>query len=110
MKHYHAGWDHFTPEVGTQDKMYCRVCKTAMQVQRNVNGPTSWAESMGKGKHFHDSFSCSFAQEDWHNQARILLERIEAESSQTIAELLENEVNQILEKRQITKDCGVFNG
>lgn len=101
-KHFHAGWDHFTPEPGKQKEMFCRVCKEKMDVKRNVNGPTGWAEAMGKGKHAHDSFSCSFAQEDWHNQARCLLERIQKETSRTIAKLLKKEVKHVLETRKTT--------
>ncbi len=103
-KHYHAGWDHFTPDPGTEEKMFCEVCKTEMDVERNVEGPTSWAESVGGRKHKHDSFSCPFAQEDWHNQARILMERIEKESSRTISSLLQAEVNEVLLNKKTTKD------
>lgn len=102
-KHFHAGWDHFTPDPGKQKEMFCRVCKEKMDVERNVNGPTSWAESMGKGKHAHDVFSCQFAQEDWHNQARVLKQRIKDETSQTIAKMLKKEVKHILKARKTTK-------
>jgi hypothetical protein len=105
-KHFHAGWDHFTPEPGKQKEMFCRVCKEKMDVQRNVNGPTGWAEAMGKGKHAHDTFSCPFAQEDWHNQVRVLLERIQKETSRTIAKMLKKEAKQVLETRKTTlKRC-----
>jgi len=105
-KHFHAGWDHFTPEPGKHDKMFCRVCKSEMTVTRNVNGPTGWAEAIGKGKHLHDTFECPFAQEDWHNQARILKERIEKETCSRIAKLLKKEVKEVLESRKTTLKRG----
>lgn len=101
-KHFHSGWDHFTPEPGKQKEMFCRVCKEKMDVQRNCMGPTGWAEAIGKGKHAHDSFSCRFAQEDWHNQARCLVERIQKETSRAIAKLLKKEVKHVLKTRKTT--------
>jgi hypothetical protein len=102
-KHYHAGWDHFTPDPGTQEKMFCIVCDAEMDVKRNVNGATSWAESMGRGKHLHDSFSCPNVGKGWHSQVRILKERIEKESSQSIAEILEKELKVVLETKKTTR-------
>ena len=101
-KHFHAGWDHFTPEPGKEKEMFCRVCKEKMDVKRNVNGPTGWTEATGGRKHVHDTFSCPFAQEDWHNQARVLLERIQKETSRTIAKMLKKEVKQVLKERKTT--------
>jgi len=106
-KHFHAGWDHFTPEPGKEKEMFCRVCKEKMDVKRGCMGATGWVEAMsvahGKSKgHAHDTFSCPFAQEDWHNQVRVLLERIQKETSRTIAKLLKKEAKQVLKTRKTT--------
>jgi hypothetical protein len=110
-KRFHSGWDHFTPEPGKKKKMFCRVCKEKMDVKRNVKGATGWAEAMsvahGKSEgHLHDTFSCPLAQEDWHNQARILKERIEKETSRLVAKLLKKELKQVLKTRKPTKKMG----
>jgi hypothetical protein len=102
-KSFHAGWDHFTPAPGTKDKMFCRVCKCEMDVKRNVMGPTGWAEAISRKEHAHDTFSCAHAQEYWHNQARILLERIEKESSHTIATILKKEVKEVIKTKKTTR-------
>lgn len=107
-KHFHAGWDHFSPDPGDEKQMFCRVCNAEMDVKRNVKGATGWAEAMsiahGKGKgHLHDSFSCPLAQKDWHNQARILKERIEGESSRAIAKLLTEELDEVLKTKKPTR-------
>lgn len=106
-KRFHSGWDHFTPDPGEEKEMFCRVCSTKMDVKRNVKGATGWAEAMsiahGKGEgHLHDSFSCPLAHEDWHNQARVLKERIQSETSKLIIKLLKKEVKQVLKTRETT--------
>jgi deoxycytidylate deaminase len=101
---YHAGWDHFSPEPGAIDVMHCRVCDAIMDVKRNVNGATGYAEAMSGHKHLHDSFSCKYAEEDWHCQVRILKQRIEDETSQTMAGLLAEEMNEVLKSKKPTKD------
>lgn len=100
---YHSGWEYFTPEPGKVQEMFCRVCKSKMDVKRNVNGPTGMIESMGGGKHLHDTFSCPLAQEDWHRQVRVLKQRIQDETSQSIARILKKEMKWILDNKKTTK-------
>lgn len=102
-KSYHAGWDHFTPDPGDEDKMFCGVCNAEMDVERNVKGATGWAEAISRKGHLHDVFSCPHAHENWHNQARVLKQRIEGESSRTIAELLIKELDEVLETKKPTR-------
>jgi hypothetical protein len=97
------GWDSFTIEPGTVECMVCRVCRTTMQVDRNVEGPTSFAETMGKGKHLHDHFYCADAEKDWHRQALAILQLAKATPSKQIEESLKEEVEKILETKQATK-------
>ena len=102
--HYCAGWDHFTPDPGEKDKMFCRVCAAEMDVKRNVNGPTSSIESMGGGKHPHDSFSCPNTKYDWNSQVRTLKARVEKETSQFIADILEQEIEKVLKEKKTTRE------
>jgi len=101
---YHAGWDHFSPEPGAIDKMYCRVCNSEMEVERNVNGPTGSIEAMSGGKHLHDSFFCKHTKESWHCQVRVLKQRIEKETSKKLSDLLTEEMNEVLKTRKTTID------
>jgi hypothetical protein len=100
---FHSGWDAFSPSPGTVDKMFCKVCEAEMNVQRNVNGPTSSMEAMGQRKHLHDSFTCGHAEEDWHIQARCLRKKIEEEVSQKLTDLLAEELNLVLSQKFPTK-------
>ena len=108
MGSLHSGWDCFFSEPGEYDKMYCHVCNEEMEIKRDVMGATGWAEAIsvhhGSKGHLHDSFWCKCANENWHNQARILKNRIQKESSQTVAKMLEEEVEKILTTRKITKE------
>ena len=96
--------DYFTPDPGEEKEMFCEVCKTGMDVQRNVMGATGFAEAMGRKGHLHDFFQCPFRKTDWHNQARILMQRINKETSNSITEILLIELSEVLEKRKTTKD------
>jgi hypothetical protein len=75
-----------------------------MNVKRNLNGPTSWVGAMAKSNHLHDSFTCGHAEEDWHIQVRVLKQRIEDETSKKMADLLTEEVNEVLSTKKTTKD------
>jgi hypothetical protein len=102
-KSYHAGYDHFSPDPGECDKMSCRACGDDMDVKRNVNGPTGYAEAIGGGKHLHDSFSCPNAGEDWHNQLIALDKELNKTSSTRVAALIEVEIKEVKETRVCTR-------
>lgn len=104
MKKYHAGWDHFSPAPNTTDVMHCKVCEARMEVKRGIDGPTSSIEAMGQHKHLHDSFSCKYSGEDWHLQVLALKMRLEKEISKKIADLLTEEINEILTTKKVTID------
>jgi hypothetical protein len=103
---YHAGWDAFSPDPGTTDVMYCRVCDEKMDVERNVNGPTGMAESMAGRKHLHDSFRCPNVGQKWHNQVLKLKQEARSTASASVENLIHQEIEQILKTRQHTKDVG----
>ncbi|MEK7076174.1 MAG: hypothetical protein AAB941_00720 [Patescibacteria group bacterium] len=65
---WHGNGGHCYPAPGTVKTVKCGVCGTQMKVKRNVLGCTSWAESMGGGKHLHDRFKCPNLNEDWHKR------------------------------------------
>jgi hypothetical protein len=100
---YHVGWDYFTPDPGSTDKMFCKVCETEMLVRRNVDKPTAMAEAQTNKTRLHDVFYCKFSSEDWHLQTLALKRRIESETSQAIADLLQEELNEVLKTKQTTR-------
>lgn len=98
-----SGWESFSAASGTVESMNCRVCGSVMDVERGINGPTSWAEAMAEGKHLHDSFTCPYAHSDWHVQVLRLRELIEKTPSFRLQKMLEEEVAELLETRVATK-------
>ncbi len=100
---YHKGWDSFSADPGKVKKCVCKVCGEECEVKRNINGPTSWAESVGQLKHLHDFFFCKYVKEDWHMQIRALKHEQEATKSAAIKELLESEIAQIFVTKQTTE-------
>lgn len=96
---YHSGLDYFTPDPGGEPyTKFCRVCGQLLEVEKNINGPTSWAESMGKMKHLHDRWKCPIAKEKWHQDAADLLMRAMGETSPSLKALLEKDAKEIVER------------
>lgn len=107
-KHYHAGYDSFSPAPGTQQDMFCNACRDKMDVRRNVNGPTGFAEAMGGGKHLHDSFTCHNAGKDWHDQIIALDKELRKTSSSAIASILEEEIEEVRASRVCTRKANMW--
>jgi hypothetical protein len=99
IKHYHAGYDHFTPDPGTWAECHCKACGDLMEVKRGCEGPTSWAMSMCKSKRKYDSFTCKNSGQPWHNKVIALKQEARKTSSTKIAEIINSEVQEILSSR-----------
>jgi len=96
----HSGWDSFTPAPGTVDKMQCRICGEDLEVRRNCNGPTGYAESLAGMKHLHDHFYCKHSEEDWHKNAYALKQQQENSASTAVKEIIEAELVQVIVNRK----------
>lgn len=101
-KSYHRGWDYFTPDPGTVERMDCAVCGEQMQVSRDCTGPTSFVEAIGSGSHPHDTFTCANYDQDWHVQIIKLEKFKQALPSMTLRDLVEREIMVIRRDRQPT--------
>jgi len=93
------GW--LCPEQGKMKTADCGICGSPMNVKRNVLGPTSWIESMGRGEHLHDSFTCPNFEEDWHEKIVKLKSEARNTASDKIKKILEEEVIEILEAKAV---------
>ena len=90
----HKGYDSFYPEPGEVDSWQCRVCGSDAIVERNVSGPTSWAEAVSRAGHDHDRFTCPNVGQAWHEQAY----RLVCEAQNTASPIIESIIRQDLEK------------
>ena len=83
---WHGNVGRCCPAPGTVEMAKCGICGIEMNVERNVLGPTSWAESMAGRKHRHDSFRCPNLGKDWHRRiyrlkTDVYLEEIDSNDS-----------------------------
>lgn len=101
--HYHAGFDHFTPEVGSRKEMVCLACGSKMKKEVCSYGPTGMAEAMSKSKHFHDTFSCKYSGEKWHDQVIHLFQYMRKCPSKVISDLIQQEIEEVIKSKTPTK-------
>ncbi len=93
------GYDFFVTPVNARETMYCKVCGTQCQVQREVKGPRNWLEAMGRVEVLHDEFTCPHALESWHEQALDLLQEMEQTASQKLRSIMQKELTDLLRSR-----------
>lgn len=93
------------PLSGTVEFLVCGVCGRQMNIKRNVDGPTSFVESLSGKKHKHDAFVCPCAKEEWHQKIyrlkmKVYIAEINKEpSAAKIKKDAEGEIIEILAER-----------
>lgn len=103
-KHYHSGFDYFTPAPGERQEMHCIACNTLMSVVRNrpilkYKYPASSDET-----ELRDVFTCDHSGSNWHHQV-IELRKFQRDiPSKVIGDLLEKEIQDIIISQEPTKD------
>ena len=95
-----AGWETWDTEPGIIETWRCRVCDEDTHVTRNLNGPTSLAESLAGMKHLHDRFTCPHVDKDWHEQVLHLKKEQEKTKSPSLKKILEEDIRKILYTRK----------
>lgn len=104
-KHYHSGYDYFTPDPGEKQSMKCRACNSEMDVDHNMEISSRYPNiGDASSKRKVDRFTCPHSGEKWHNQAIELKKLIERTPSQTIADLVEAELNQVVSTKKSSKN------
>ncbi len=99
--------DLWMPAIGIvpPDKhITCGVCGDVMRERRDIFGPTGMIESMAGNGHRHDTFTCPNRGEVWHDQVRALHSQIRDTPSVLIADMLLQEVAEVLRTRTPTKE------
>ncbi len=98
---WYGNQGHLSPDPGTVKTAECGICGKQMNVKRNVLGATSWAESMGHGKHLHDSFTCPNLNKDWHEKIVSLKCEAHNTASDKIKKILKEEIAELLEANAV---------
>lgn len=81
---------------GTDEVRHCGVCGTQCVIERNVNGPTSWAGAMANSKWLHDVFKCPYYGMEWHNLAHTLAKESVATVSKRLRALIELDLDELV--------------
>lgn len=101
MKMYGNNDGRFTPDPGTVELAQCGICDTRMIVERNILGPTSWAEMMSRHEHLHDSFTCPHLQSRWHQKAVALLWEARNTHSELLRAIIISEAEKIVASKTV---------
>ena len=88
---------------GAYESMNCRICGDKNNVKRNINTPTSFAESMAKRSHYVDMFSCSNNDKKWHQHAMALSTYISEIPSKKVKDLVQMELDEVLARREMPR-------
>ena len=91
-------YDLFFTEPGTVEEMFCMVCGTHCNVERNQYGPTSYMGYLAKRDRLHDKFSCPHSNTSWHEQALELVKQIEENPSKRVPELMRKDLEELLQE------------
>lgn len=78
------------------EQRWCGVCGTECVVEKNVNGPTSWAGAMVGHKRLHDVFRCPHYGSEWHNLAHRLAKEMVATVSNRLRALIEMDLDELV--------------
>lgn len=94
MQYLHA-------KPGELSELYCPVCDTKCDVERNCYGPTCFAEGVGGLGHVHDHFTCPHQDEDWHYYAIQLIDQKHNCASRRVRELIDLDLQETLATRSV---------
>ena len=94
------GCEQYCPEPGDVETWHCGVCGNVGIVNRNINGPTGWAEAMAGHGHPHDYFFCPHRETEWHKQAKDILFERNKNPSKRVKALYEQDWQDILKEHK----------
>ena len=94
------GYGLFTTEPNAQKSLECNICGAECLVKRNLPVPLGFIAAMaGLDKprdKFYDEFSCPNLKEKWHKQAVKLVKEIQKTPSKRIAQLMQQDLEDLL--------------
>lgn len=92
----------FTPNAGAWKKeVPCDICKTTMNVETDLKGPTSIAEARAKLNHEYDLYICPNRKKIWHKHLTVLTIRYKREASSYLRNILRVEIERVLHTQQL---------
>jgi hypothetical protein len=83
-------------DPGITKVRFCGVCGTECLVERDVNGPTSFAAAWAGHKCLHDVFRCPHYGSEWHDIATKLIHEMVATASKRLRAMIEMDLDDLL--------------
>lgn len=96
-----SGTHYLHAKPGERDELNCPVCGTKCDINRNCNGPTCFAESVGGQGHLHDRFTCPHQDQDWHHYASLLITQKQDCPSRRVRALIDLDLQETLRSRSV---------
>lgn len=90
------GISAFNVTPGTVDTIRCSACGAVCDVQRDVDGYTSYAAAVARRTSRVDKFRCPHADTDWHRLAVRLVKAIAETPSRRLAALMHQDLEDVL--------------
>lgn len=86
----------------------CGVCGMECVVERNIDGPTSWASAMTGHHRLHNVFRCPHYGSEWHKLAYRLTKECAATASKRLRVLIELDLDDLVAEnlRPRCSKCG----
>ena len=97
-----SGTQYLHAKPREKDELNCPVCGTKCNVTRNRFGPTCFTEAAGGLGHLHDRFTCPRRDEDWHHNARQLIDQKRDCTSRRVRELIELDLHETLANHSVS--------
>lgn len=100
---FQAEDEHYDSDIGKVGTCLCGICLDEMEVKRGNPPYNSFVGAICNRNRHYDLFWCKNRQEDWHIQARALMKKIAETPSKKIADIMQEELEEVLLKRIATK-------
>jgi len=92
------GYGLFVTEPNAYKSLECNICGTECLVERNLPAKSGFIAAMGRMDKPRDEFSCPNLDEEWHKQAVNLVLEIEKTPSKRLAQLMQQDLEDLLKE------------
>ncbi len=96
----HRGYDLFIEKPNSGRTFFCNICGKKTVVEKSIPYPSSFADAFSKKLDLHDVYKCPHINEKWHDNAFELVQAIEKTPSKRIAELMKQDLYDILKENR----------
>lgn len=84
----------------------CPVCGETCDIERNLVGPTGFAEALAGRASLHDRIVCPYADTAWHDRATRLQGEIAQTSSRRLAANMGGELRALVREKRRPRGSG----